>query len=75
MSAVIIPLRRSIKSKLVARLQCLRLRWLIRHAEHDLEHHQAEFEHASKHLPKQIQLDRDHINSLTIELIRAERNT
>jgi hypothetical protein len=74
-SAVIAPLRRSLRSKLAARLRCLRLRWLISHAERDLAHHQEEFERASKHLPRQIALDRDHINRLTIELMQALRNT
>ena len=75
MPATIIPLRRSLWSKLAARLECLHLRWLIHHAERDLAHHQEEFERASKHLPRQIQLDHDHIQSLTKKLVRALRNT
>lgn len=73
--AVITPTRRSLVSRLRARIECARIRWLIQHAERDLADPQREFEHASKHLPKQIALDRDHISRLTIELMQAVRNT
>lgn len=75
MAAVITPTRRPLLTKLRARVRCVYLRWLIRHAEHDLARHKAEFEHASKHLPAQMKVDRDHIAALTAELIREERNT
>ena len=75
MSAVIIPLRRTIRSKLAARLRCWHLRFLIRHAERDMAGHQNELDYATTHLPRQIAVDRDHINRLTIELMQAVRNT
>jgi hypothetical protein len=74
MPAVIIPLRRSLWSKLRARLNCAYTRWLIVHAEQDLARQQAEFEHASKHLPAQIKVTQAHIHALTVQLTRELRN-
>lgn len=73
--ASVIHTRRPLLGRLRARLSCAYTRWLIRCAEHDMARHVAEFEHASKHLPKQIALDRQHIAALTGRLIREDRNT
>jgi hypothetical protein len=70
----VIPTRRSLRRRLIARLRCLYWRWLITHAEKDLRQHQAMFEHASKHLPAQIAIDRKHIAELTKRLIREGQN-
>jgi hypothetical protein len=67
---VLTPTRRPLRMRLVARLRCAYLRWLISHAEKDLRQHQAMFEHASKHLPAQIAIDRKHIDALTRRLTK-----
>lgn len=72
---VLTPTRRPILGRLVALARCAYLRWLIRCAEQDLAQHKAEFEHASRHLPEQIKADRKHIDDLTRELVREDRNT
>jgi hypothetical protein len=61
--------------RLIARLHCAYLRWLIRCAEKDLAQHKAEFEHASRHLPEQIKTDRKHVDALTKRLVHEDRNT
>lgn len=66
--------RRPIAGRIKARLRCVYLRWLIDHAERDLKRHQMEFEDASRRLPKQIDLDRTHIQELTVLLMQADRN-
>lgn len=71
----VIPTRRPLTGRLVAMARCAYLRWLIRCAEQDLAHHQAEFERASRHLPEQIKEDRKHIDALTRRLVREDRNT
>lgn len=72
---VLTPTRRPLTCRLVARLRCAYVRWLIRCSEQDLAQHQAEFEHASKHLPKQIAADRKHIEELTKRLVAENCNT
>lgn len=71
----VFPTRRPLLGRLVARLRCAYTRWLIRCAEHDMARHRAEFEHASRHLPRQIDLDRKHIDTLTRRLVREDRDT
>jgi hypothetical protein len=70
----IVHTRRPLLGRLKARLHCAYIRWVIRCAEQDMARHKAEFEHASRHLPKQIELDRKHIASLTARLIKEDRN-
>jgi hypothetical protein len=65
--------RRPLRMRFKARIMAAYYRWLIKHAERDLARHQAEFEHASKHLPAQIKVDREHIHTLTLQLTRAIR--
>jgi len=66
----VIPTRRPLRMRLLARWRCVLLRWLIRHAEHDLRHHQFELQRALDHLPAQIDVDRAHIADLTKRLTR-----
>jgi hypothetical protein len=72
---VLTPTRRPLTGRLIAKANCLYLRWVIRCAEHDMAQHKAEFEHASKHLPKQIAADRKHIEELTKRLVAENCNT
>jgi len=67
-SAVLTPTRRPVLGRFAARWRCVKLRWLIRHAEKDLAQHQREFEHASRHLPAQIAHDRAYIAALAKQL-------
>lgn len=73
-TSLITPTRRSLVVRLMARLRVVYLRWLVRHAESDLAHHKALFDHASKHLPAQMRVDQQHIDSLTLQLTRALRD-
>jgi hypothetical protein len=71
----VIPTRRPLTGRLIARLRCAYIRWVISCAERDMAQHQAEFEHAAKHLPKQIAADRKHIEELTKRLVAENCNT
>lgn len=74
MSAMVTPTRRPILGRIRARVHAWHLRLLIRSAERDLAEHQREFDHVSKHLPRQLAVDRNYIHSLTLDLIRTERD-
>lgn len=71
MSAFILPTRRSLRTRLGARLRASYLRWRIWHAELDMAQHEAERKHALEHLPKQIALDKAFIDGLTRDLARV----
>lgn len=72
---VLTPTRRPITGRIVSRLRCVYIRWVIRCAEEDLAQHVAELEHAVRHLPEQIKADRKHIDELTKRLVNEDRNT
>ena len=72
---VLTPTRRPLTGRLISRLRCAYIRWVIRCAEQDLAQDQAEFERASRRLPEQIKHHRKHIDALTRQLVREDRNT
>lgn len=72
--ALVIRTRRPWLGRLKAAAACAYLRWRIRCAEEDAKQHKAELQHAIEHLPKQIELDRQHIETLTKRLIKEDRN-
>jgi hypothetical protein len=69
-TAVVIPTRRPLLSRVKALAREVYIRWRIRCAEEDLAQHVAELEHAVAHLPDQIDLCRQHIDALRRRLER-----
>jgi hypothetical protein len=71
MSAVLTPTRRPRLGRLRARLRAAYLRYLIKHAEKDLDRQRAEFDHISQHAPRQMKHTQAYIDSLGKLLHRA----
>lgn len=69
--ALVLPTRRPLRVRLVARIRATYLRWRIWHAERDLADHQAELDNALTYWPRQIEVDRMAIDAMTRELART----